>query len=83
MSIEGYFIEHVRMVEALSQIDVLKTQDPDQIVPELSRVYETYQENFDNISYANSEGTRWNYKGEKSSIFNYVLIVLSNFRVYI
>lgn len=68
MSIESYFIEHVRMVEALSQIDVLKTQDPNQIVPELSRVYGTYQEYFDNISYADSEGTRWNYKGEKSSI---------------
>ncbi len=68
ITIESYFKEHIRMVEGLSQIDVLKTQDPDQIVPELSRVYETYQEYFTNISFADSEGTRWNYKGEKSSI---------------
>lgn len=66
--IENYFKEHVRLVEGIAQLKVLETTNPDVIVPELARVFKVYNQHFANLSFANSDGTRWNYEGNEGSI---------------
>ncbi|GAU80010.1 methyl-accepting chemotaxis protein [Fusibacter sp. 3D3] len=66
--IESYFTEHVRLVEGIAQLQGLETVDPDVIVPELARIYGSYSKYFANLSFANAEGTRWNYEGKEGSI---------------
>lgn len=66
--IEHYLTEHVKLVEGIAQLQILETVDPIVIVPELARVYGTYSKYFANLSFANEEGTRWNYEGVEGSI---------------
>ncbi|MEW8955265.1 methyl-accepting chemotaxis protein [Clostridium sp.] len=66
--IENFFNRTIEEIEALTLIDTFKGNDMDKIIYELDKSYNFYKETFSNISFANIEGTRWNYKGEKDSI---------------
>ncbi len=55
-------------VEGISNMSGLHTGDPEIAVKELSRIFPHYKDTFANLSYANLQGDRWNYKGEKGSI---------------
>lgn len=66
--VQDYIDNAVLKVKDIALLEGLQSVTPEQGVPALSRVYPFYKDTFDNISFANAEGTRWNYKGEKDTI---------------
>jgi methyl-accepting chemotaxis protein len=66
--VELFLEDAVSKVEGVSRLKDLVSTNPDEVVPELARVYPFYDKTFANISFANKGGTRWNYKGEEGSI---------------
>lgn len=67
-NIEDYFKEHIRVVEGLATMKGLQSVEPVEAVSELARVFSSYNKYFSNISFADLEGNRWNYKGEMGNI---------------
>lgn len=66
--VQDYIDNAVLKVKDIALLEGLQSVTPEQGVPALSRVYPFYKDTFDNISFANAAGTRWNYKGEKDTI---------------
>lgn len=66
--IESFLTDSLSKVQGYSNLKGLINADPEEGVQELSRVYPTLADDFANISFANLEGTRWNYKGEEGSV---------------
>ncbi|WP_051569115.1 methyl-accepting chemotaxis protein [Alkaliphilus transvaalensis] len=58
----------ISKVEGFSRLKGLINADPEDAVSELARVYPFYKDIFANISFANYEGTRWNYRGDEGSV---------------
>lgn len=68
LQVESYLNSHVKLVEGLSQMEGFHGTTPEIAVATLAKVYPKVQDSFANLSYADLEGNRWNYKGEKGSI---------------
>ena len=66
--IESFLKDSLSKVQGYSNLKGLMNADPEEGIEELSRVYPSLQEDFANISFANLEGTRWNYKGEEGAV---------------
>lgn len=66
--VELFLKEAISQVEGYSRLKGLIEAKPEEAVGELERVFPFYQHTFANISFANLEGTRWNYKGEEGSV---------------
>ncbi|WP_040210906.1 methyl-accepting chemotaxis protein [Clostridium polynesiense] len=66
--VESFINDAVTKVEGIALLEGLENVSPEEGVKTLSKVFPFYKDTFDNISFANGEGTRWNYKGEKDSI---------------
>src|SRR5699024_2219272 len=66
--IEFFLTDSLSKVQGYSNLKGLINVEPEEGVQELSRVYPTLADDFANISFANLEGTRWNYKGEEGSV---------------
>lgn len=66
--IESFLTDSLSKVQGYSNLEGLINADPEAGVQELSRIYPTLADDFANISFANLEGTRWNYKGEEGSV---------------
>lgn len=66
--VQNFLDDAVIKVEGIALLEGLSNTSPEEGVKTLSRVFPFYKDTFDNISFANSEGTRWNYKGEKGTI---------------
>lgn len=67
-SISAYFETKIRIVEGIANLEGLQTVNPDQAVPLLAKMYPRYQNDFINVSFADKEGRRWNYKGEEDTV---------------
>lgn len=65
---QNFLADTVTKVEGISLLEGLQNVTPEESIPTLARAYEFYKDTFSNISFANAEGTRWNYKGEKDTI---------------
>lgn len=66
--VQAFLDDAVTKVEGIALLEGLQNASPEDGVKTLSRVFQYYKNTFDNISFANAEGTRWNYKGEKDTI---------------
>lgn len=66
--IESFLTDSLSKVQGYSNLKGLINTEPEEGVQELSRVYPTLADDFANISFADLEGTRWNYKGEEGSV---------------
>ncbi|MBL4938219.1 methyl-accepting chemotaxis protein [Clostridium sp. YIM B02515] len=66
--VQSFLNDAVTKVQGIALLEGLENADPEQGVKALSRVFSHYKDTFDNISFANAEGVRWNYKGEKDTI---------------
>ncbi|WP_198135373.1 methyl-accepting chemotaxis protein [Alkaliphilus metalliredigens] len=66
--VELFLVDSISKVEGFSRLKGLLDANPEEAVPELARVFPSFQDTFANISMANAEGTRWNYIGEEGSI---------------
>jgi len=66
--VQNFINDAIIKVEGIAMLEGLKNTVPEEGVKTLATIYPRYETTFDNISFANSEGTRWNYKGEKDSI---------------
>lgn len=66
--IESFLKDSLSKVQGYSNLRGLMNADSEEGVEELSRVYPSLKEDFANISFANLDGTRWNYKGEEGSV---------------
>lgn len=66
--VESFLTDSLSKVQGFANLNALMSVDPDEAVSELNRVYPSLKEDFANISFANLEGTRWNYKGEEGSV---------------
>ncbi|MGN9166151.1 methyl-accepting chemotaxis protein [Tissierellaceae bacterium HCP3S3_D8] len=66
--IESFLTDALSKVQGFSNLKGLIDADPNEGIGELSRVYPSLENTFANISFANLEGTRWNYKGKEGSI---------------
>ncbi|MDF2880376.1 MAG: methyl-accepting chemotaxis sensory transducer [Clostridiaceae bacterium] len=66
--VQAYIDNAVLKVKDIALLEGLQSVKPEQGVPALARVFPFYKDTFDNVSFANAEGTRWNYKGEKDTI---------------
>lgn len=66
--IESYLTDSLSKVQGFANLKGLVSAEPDEAVDELNRIYPTLKDDFANISFANLEGTRWNYKGEEGSV---------------
>lgn len=69
-SITGYFQSKIKIVEGIANLEGLQSTDPQTGVETLSKMFPKYQNDFVNISFANKEGKRWNYKGEEDTVAN-------------
>lgn len=67
-TIEGYVLEHLQFVEGLAESKALQGGNREAIVVEMARLFPNIASRFANLSYADLEGDRWNYKGESGSI---------------
>lgn len=68
LQIESYLNRHVKLVEGLALMEGFQNTTPEVAVATLARIYPKVESSFANLSYADLEGNRWNYKGEKGSI---------------
>lgn len=66
--VQAYVDNAVLKVKDIALLEGLQSVKPEQSVPALARVFPFYKDTFDNISFANAEGIRWNYKGEKDTV---------------
>ncbi len=66
--IESFLTDSLSKVQGFSNLKGLINAEPNEGISELSRVYPSLESTFANISFANLEGTRWNYKGKEGSI---------------
>jgi methyl-accepting chemotaxis protein len=66
--VQNFLNDAVSKVEGIALLEGLQNVSPEEGVKALSRVFPYYKTTFDNISFANAEGTRWNYKGEQDTI---------------
>lgn len=66
--IESFLTDALSKVQGFSNLKGLIDGDPNEGTTELRRVYPSLENTFANISFANLEGTRWNYKGDEGSI---------------
>ncbi|MCM0647188.1 methyl-accepting chemotaxis protein [Clostridium swellfunianum] len=66
--VQNFLNDAVTKVQGIALLEGLENVNPDEGVKTLSRVFPHYKNTFDNISFANAEGTRWNYKGEQDTI---------------
>lgn len=66
--VQAFLDDAVTKVEGMALLEGLQNASPEDGVKALSRVFPYYKNTFDNISFANAEGTRWNYKGEQDTI---------------
>lgn len=66
--ISQFMTSCIAKVEGVANMPGLHSGNPEVAVKELNRVFPRYQETFANLSYANLQGDRWNYKGEEGSI---------------
>lgn len=66
--VQNFLDDAVTKVQDIALLEGLENAEPEEGVKALARVFPHYKDTFDNISFANAQGTRWNYKGEKDTI---------------
>lgn len=66
--VQSFLDDAVTKVQDIALLEGLENVEPEAGVKTLARVFPHYKDTFDNISFANAQGTRWNYKGEKDTI---------------
>lgn len=67
-ALASYFGEKVKMVEGIANLEGLQSVNESLGVRTLQNIYPKMQNDFINVSFANADGVRWNYKGEEGSI---------------
>ncbi len=83
--LSSYLYQNTKLVEGIANLEGLKSNNLDTQIESLNKVFPYYSKYFSNISFADLEGNRWNYKGEKGYIGhrNYFQEAIKNKKPYI
>lgn len=83
--LSSYLYQNAKLVEGIANLEGLKSDNIDDKIKSLSNAFPYYSKYFSNISFANLDGNRWNYKGQKGYIGqrNYFQEAIKNKKTYI
>ncbi len=83
--LSSYLYQNAKLVEGIANLEGLKSDNLDDKIKSLSNAFPYYSKYFSNISFADLDGNRWNYKGQKGYIGqrNYFQEAVKNKKTYI